>query len=298
MRRSERQPWTFQLVGRTGLANGSGSPGSVWPSEARDGTLAGAVERELEGVFRGELASVLCSAAAMRSESIAPPGLLARAPGGGRGLRSWRRTARSLLVLAELDGRGSPGLRRVAALLPLSVQRWPGPVELARAAARESPSEAARVAQAHAWLATGEPALAARAFTRLLSWIPRPRQRGSILEGLGAAHADLGRPRLALLAFDQAADDPGSSSLALLSALQFALLSGEVERARRAAARLELLSDASSARFGQDLARIRAWMEIRGPGLPWRPDGATRELFRTLARSPRSPAGSVCRALG
>jgi hypothetical protein len=298
MRYSEQQPWTFQLVGRAGLPSPSGRTPAIWRGYERDAALPRTVERELEAVFRGELGSVLCSAAALRSESTAAPSLLARAPGGERSLRSWRRAARSLLALAELEGRGSGGLRRIAALLPLPVRRWPAAAALARTAVRESPGEAARVALAHAWLATGEPALAARSFTRLLCWIPRPRQRGSILEGLGAAHAELGRPRLALLAFDQAADDPGSSTLALLSALQFALLVGDVERARRAAARLDLLADASSAQFERDLARLRAWMDARGPGLPWQPLGAARELFRTLARTPRSPAGSVCRALG
>jgi hypothetical protein len=118
-----------------------------------------------------------------------------------------------------------------------------------------------------------------------------------ILEGLAAALLRLGRTRLSFGAYDQAADDPTSSVLALVSALYLALFLAEGARAQRAAARLDLLVDPTSSVFLGALARLRSYLVLAGPGLPWRPRPASSELFELLLAAPRSPAGKVCHAL-
>lgn len=260
--------------------------------------LISAAERELELVHRAELASLLRAAAGIRARQGELGGLLARSPGSVQPVESWRRSARSTLELARNDGLELPGLALVATLASQAVSRWPSAVRLARLALELLDGERARVTLGFALLAGGEPDRAARVFAQLLRAVPRPRRRGEILEGLAAAHADLGRLRLALGAFDQAADDPGSSVLSLVSALQLAFLVGDVARAGRAAARLDLLVDPASPEFSAALGRSRSWMEVFSQGRPWRPRNETEPLFRSLLLAPSSPAGRVCRFLG
>ncbi len=272
-------------------------PADVIPDPGAGSDLVRAALRELERVHRAEFASLLRAAARIRSARRELGGLLARQRETSTSVRSWRGAARLALDLAVQDGLDLRGRRLLSRLASRPVRRWPAAPWIARAAARVADGEKARVALGFSLLSAGEAAGAARVFTQCLRALPRPRARGTILEGLGAAHADLGRLRLALGAFDQAADDPGSSVLALVSALHLSLVVGDVRRAARAAARLDLLVDSASPELAAALARLRSWANVFGAGLPWRPSNPCESLFQTLLFAPGSPAGRVCRAL-
>ena len=268
--------------------------------------LQALAELELERVERHEVALLLCAASALRAVP-AVGGLLAPHPIHARAARelgaaaqssdAWRRRARELLALAARDEVELPQAERWASLERLPLPRWPTAVELARTALLVEDGELARATLAHAYLAQGEPQKAVRTFVLLLARAPRPRERAAILQGLAAAHVELGRPRLALGAFDQAADDPASSALALISALYLAFSLGDSERAARSAARLDLVVDPSAPDFAAALARLRSWVAVFGQGLPWKPENRCAGLFRELLRTPTSPAGRVCRSL-
>ncbi len=295
---SER-PWSFELLrSAEPTSAGHGSelerPERELPRAERE--LARA-ERELEQVHRLEFAALLRSATALRCRGQAVGGFLARPAGPPSSVRGWRRDVEAALELAHKDGFAIPGQGLLEGLRARAVARWPGALRIAQAAVSVDDGERSRLTLGYALLAAGEPARAARVFTRLLRELPRPRVVAAVLEGLGAAHADLGRPRLALGALDQAADDPNASLVALVSALLLALLVGDPARAGRAAARLELLVDARSPELAAALARLCTWMSIYGEGLPWSPRNSCESVFRSLLLARGSPAGRVCRRL-
>lgn len=253
-----------------------------------------AAGRELERVHRRELARLLRQAAALsaaRLEAVVPFPL--RRPS----IRLWRRRVRTTLVGLEDAGLEPGGARLLAALAEEPSRRWPGVVLLSRAARRVEDGELARVCLGYALLCEGEPGRAQRIFAGLLENEATLRHRWRILEGLALAHEALGRPLLALGAIEAAADEPLCGISTLVNGLHLALLAGDVERAERAAARLDLLADPYSPEFSAAVRLLRNRVDARARGAPWQPDVRTKSLFHALLRDGRSAAGRVCRAL-
>ena len=84
---------------------------------------------------------------------------------------------------------------------------------------------------------------------------------------------------------------------ALVNGLHLALRVGDVDRTRRAAARLDLLADPFSPEFSAAVRYLKNRVGAFFGGLPWQPQNAARSLFFELLREERSASGRVCRAL-
>jgi len=252
-----------------------------------------AAERELERVHRAELAALLRQATALgaaRRTTVVPFPL--RRPSA----RLWRRRVRSTLHALDLAGWKPEGFALLEELVESPVRRWPSVVRLARAARHAEDTELARVCLGYSLLAERDADQAGRLFATLLKHDTTLRHRWRILEGLALAHAALGRRVLALGAIEAAADEPSCGVSTLVNGLHLALMAGDVVRARRAAARLDLLADPYSPEFSAAMRYLKNRLAEDG-GERWRPDERTSSLFHGLLREGRSPAGRVCRAL-
>jgi tetratricopeptide (TPR) repeat protein len=275
------------------------------PGRGLDRDLLRAAEQELADIQRAEQAWLLCQAAALRGTLMEPAALLALPLFLPDSVAAWRTRARVVvdLLAAEEDRGPHPAVatgetragRQLEELVDVPIGRWPTPGELARIAFEHHPEERTRLALGAAYLAEDQPELALDCFGDLLRGELAPRWRASALEGLAAAQARLGRARLALGAFDEAADEPGSSPLALVGALYFALCLDEAGRARRAAARLDLLIDPTRPTFRAALARLRRFVDIVGACAGEGRSGGRDDdgLMAALAESPGSAAGRV-----
>ena len=259
-----------------------------------EATLLARAEDELARVHAREVARLL-SQAALLVGAAGGDGSLASPDEPPPSLAAWRREVRRVLRLGEVDGLGAPGSERLAALVRLPLEAWSSAATLARAATLAWDGEGTRLCLGRALLREGRAAQAARVFAALLRRESRLSQRWRALEGLGAAHAALGRHRLAMGAMDAAADDPACGVEPLVSGLYLAWRARDLVRARRAAARLDILVDPAEPAFLGALERLRRWHAEAPPPDP----GAEREgvvrLCRQLSLAPSTPAGRVCR---
>ena len=101
-------------------------------------------------------------------------------------------------------------------------------------------------------------------FRELLDGEPPAPIRWRAWEGLAAAHAGAGRPRLAMGAMEAAADEPTCGLGPLLAGFTLALRAGDLRRCRLAAARIDLLVDPTRPPFLARLRRLRAWARHGG----------------------------------
>jgi hypothetical protein len=253
-------------------------------------------ERELERLHRRAMSALLRRAAAQVVTRAPWYGVLTSYPLPPQAERAWRRDARSAIRAAAQDGWAPVGLSLVARLLRTPSDRWPRASRLAQAARRVEDGEFSRVCQGFALLCEGEHAEADRLFAGLLRRSDVLRHRRRVLEGLGLAHLAAGRARLALGALESAAEDPRAGTGTLVDALLLTLVVGDVGRARRAAARLDMLVDPQAPAFAAVLGRLGRRLDE--PELQVRPtERSALDYVRELAREERSPAGRVCRAL-
>ena len=251
-------------------------------------------ERELRHVHRRAFASVLRQATAVAVPRAPYYGVIAAFPLPPQSIKLWRRRARSVTHLATLDGWRPHGLDEILAILDRPVHEWPAASRLAQAARRVDDCELARLALGYALLCEGEARRASRVFSRLLRRPQVLRHRWRALEGLALAHRALGHLELSARAIESAADDPRCGVSALVEALSTTLEVGDLARARRAAARIDMLVDPFSPAFAAALGRLRLRHRVLGtPEAP--PARALASLARELARERRSPSGRVAR---
>ena len=254
-------------------------------------------EHELRRLLSREMASLLRQAAGMRVVREELFDVVGSFPLPLQSPRGWRRQVRVALDLAEVDGTRPRGALPLAFLRDRPVARWPAASRLAEAARSVEDSEFARVCLGHALLCEGHAARAERIFAGLVRRQPVLRHRWRVLEGLALAHEALGRHRLALGAIEGAVAEPHCGVSALVQGLHLALRAGDAERARRAAARIDLLVDPLSPSFGAALSRLRRRVARFDGALSPYPEDSIRDLLEDLLRADRSPVGHVARAL-
>lgn len=289
----------------------------------RENVLHVRAEGELLRVHRLEVAALLREAARMRNAgeplgSLYPyatpgpePRLDARAKPwfSGEPLEDW--TCRAVeeiegLRLDDMRVRGAPLLRRCLRTDP---RRWPSAVDLARAALSAEDGLAGRLALGRALLSAGDADGAAELFldlarrerARTPSDVRARAERWQVLEGLACCHEQRGSDRLALGACAAAATDPACGVGPLVSQFFLAVTLGDLQRARRAADRLELAAQlrdgGEDPAFHTALERLRTRVQLCRGGLPWDPPLSTAGLVSDLARGASTPARDVCLAL-
>ncbi|MEM7306724.1 MAG: hypothetical protein AAF682_08640 [Planctomycetota bacterium] len=265
----------------------------------RDGRLGREVPRsahdELSEILRAEIATLLAEAAALRATQ-APFGRFVGQPRESEANAfAWRVRARDALELWRDERAGD--LHLLASIAALPETEWPGPTTLARAALGLDPTPRRRLALARALLAEGEAAAARAELVRVLDASPTPEIEWRACTLLARAHEQGGNDRLALGAADRAADVPGCGVEALVDSLFFALAVGDLRRAVRAGARLDLLLRPTAADLERALAELRLRVAVFRGGSSWRPAPATAELARALASGAGSSAERVAHAV-
>ncbi len=261
-------------------------------------------ERELERLQRRSIASLLRQAAALVAPRARGAGIHGAFPLPRGAERPWRRAARAELRSLVATGPGTPslplGATVLARLLDRRLERWPSVSRIAQAARRVEDSEFARICLGTAWLLDGQLRSADAMFRSLLRRPEVLRHRWRVLQGLALTHLAAGRDELALGAIESCAEDPECGITAVVEALGLTLVIGDPARARRAAARLDMLVDPYAPAFVAALARIRARVQRFDGGRTLRflaRHPKTAIVRNELARELRSPAGCVARAM-
>ena len=253
-------------------------------------------ERELEQVYRRELAGLLRQAAAIRA-AREPLERLASFPLPRLSERIWRRQSKALLATLTRDRWSPRGARFLARLVDRKASDWPRVSRMAEAARRVEDSEFARICLGHALLIDGYRKRAEALFSELARRPTLQHHRWRVMEGLAICHELAGRHQLALRAADAAADDSMCGLSTLVYGLFCALRAGDVTRTRRAAARLDMLADSGSPEFIAAVRRLAGHRHAGAKSEPFQPHRRTARSFRALLAEDQTPSGRVCRAL-
>ncbi len=267
-----------------------------------------AAGEELASLHRNDLVGLLLEASALRAQ-VAPFALLSGTPAAlpsppdwtGRALDTIDRLAKTRVAKRSRATRRS-GPRPVdpeilLLLIGVDLHRWPASSWLARAALAAQDSNGARLCLGRALLAEGDTEDAHRVFVDLLRRGVTDELRWQVFEGIAFGHEQRGNDRLALVACEAAGDAPGCGIGPLVGCLFLSLVLGEAGRARRAAARLDLLVNPDSPAFARELAKLRLRVELFRGGLPWSAPPSTAALLDELAGGGRSAAEEVGRTL-
>ena len=281
---------------------GAGAVPAHWPhatAEAPDLVALRAAGHELASLHQSDLVGLLLEASALRAQ-VAPFALLSGTPldpSPSPDCPDW--TGRALDTIDRLGKmrRRRPDPDVLLPLIGVDLHRWPTSSWLARTALAAHDTAAARVCLGRALLAEGDSEDAHRVFVELLRRGVTDELRWQVYEGIAFGHEQRGNDRLALGACEAAGDAPGCGIGPLVGCLFLSLALGEADRARRAAARLDLLVNPDSPAFARELARLRLCIELFRGGLPWAPPAATAPLVDELARGGRSAAEEVGRTL-
>lgn len=185
--------------------------------------------------------------------------LLVRERPGARGLpplsleaaslAEWRASVWTELDDAGADARSSRCARLLEGLTRRPLSNWPSAQFLAALGEQLAPGRTARLALAQVACLDGRRRCAERLLVALSEEDLDPESLWRTLYLLGLCHAAAGRERFALGAFDAAADTPTAGVNALVGAFALARLLDDEARARRAAARLDLLCAADDPGF-------------------------------------------------
>ncbi len=272
---------------------------AIWRAGARPTRADG----ELERVHRVELARLLCDASRLVASTEPLAELYALVPAPVPGFEDWTCRAVEELELLRLDALSVAPAWALRECLRRDPARWPSAVALAEEALAASDGDEARLQLGAACVAEGDSARATsiyRDVARAALARARVGEDGDVrwraLEGLAAAHLQRGAERLALGACAAATADPRCGAGVHVEHLFLALSTGDVGRARRAAARLDLRVDPSDPSLPLALRRLRVRVELAS-GLPWVAPLATAGPLRDLAEGEVGPARAVCCAL-
>lgn len=268
-----------------------------------------AAELEISALHRASIAHALLTASAFPAQSAAYRDCLCSYPLRPEALRTWsRRTARMLELIAldtqfssaRVPGSLVTGLKLLRSLLRRSPSAWPSAARLARCSSAVLDSETARTAEGFASLISGSAPDALQLFSRLLQRRENPEDQALLEEGTAYSYILLKDVASAQQWMERAAERPGGRVSALAWSLNLALRTGHLPSIERAAARLDLLVDATSTEFAACLARMRAGGHLFrvSPEMSLDPVATGSIRVTEWARECRSSSGRVARTMG